>query len=135
MKVFGQFMRFFLNINTIWGLMILTAFVLCVVQHYQATTTRIPGDYLAEGENKVTIRVLGSDEEVCDFEYTLTRQSATLMIPSDDQKRQADRPWLIAATSVETGFALESESIVLPEAGARDGGYAARIIRTSGGAQ
>jgi len=39
-----------------------------------------------------------------------------------------------AALEGETGFALESESTVLPEAGARDGGYAARIVRTSGGA-
>ena len=63
MKVLGQFMRFVLNINTIWGLMILTAFLLCVVQHYQATTTRIPADCFAEGENTVTIRVLGADED------------------------------------------------------------------------
>jgi len=38
-----------------------------------------------------------------------------------------------AALEGEDGFSLESESIVIPEAGARDGGYAARIIRASGG--
>jgi spore maturation protein A len=107
MKVFGQFMRFILNINTIWGLMILTAFVLCVVQHYQATTTRIPNDCLVEGENTVTIRVQGSDKEVRDFEYTLTRQSGTLAIRPEDQHRQTDRPWLISATPVESGFLLK----------------------------
>ena len=107
MRVFGQFMRFFLNINTIWGLMILTAFLLCVVQHYRATTSAIPADRLLEGENTVTIRVLGSDKEVRDFEYTLTRQSGTLAIRPEDQHRQADRPWLISATPVETGFLLK----------------------------
>jgi len=107
MKVFGQVMRFILNINTIWGLMILTAFVLCVVQHYQATTTRIPSDCLTEGDNTVTIRVQGSDDETRDFEYTLVRQSATLAIRPEDQQRQADRPWLISATPIETGFALK----------------------------
>ena len=107
MRVFGQFMRFFLNINTIWGLMILTAFVLCVVQHYRATTSAIPADRLLEGENTVTIRVAGGTEEVRDFQYTLTRQSGTLAIRPEDQHRQADRPWLISATPVETGFLLK----------------------------
>jgi spore maturation protein A len=107
MKVFGQFMRFILNINTIWGLMILTAFVLCVVQHYQATTTRIPNGCLVDGENTVTIRVLGSDKETRDFKYTLTRESGTLAIRPEDQHRQADRPWLISATPVESGFLLK----------------------------
>jgi spore maturation protein A len=107
MKVLGQFMRFVLNINTIWGLMILTAFLLCVVQHYQATTTRIPADCFAEGENTITIRVLGADEEARDFEYTLTRQSTTLTIQPEDQRRQAEKPWLISATPLEAGFALK----------------------------
>jgi spore maturation protein A len=107
MRIFGQCMRFILNINTIWGLMILTAFVLCVVQHYQATTTRIPAECFAEGENTVTIRVLGSDKETRDFEYTLTRKSAALVIHPEDQGRQADRPWLISATPVEGGFLLK----------------------------
>jgi len=39
-----------------------------------------------------------------------------------------------AALEGEQAFAIDSESIVLPEAGARDGGYAARIVRSSGGA-
>ncbi|MHC5054525.1 MAG: transcription antitermination factor NusB [Planctomycetota bacterium] len=39
-----------------------------------------------------------------------------------------------AALEEEAGFALESESTVLPEPGARDGGYAARIVRETGGA-
>jgi len=43
-----------------------------------------------------------------------------------------------AALEGVTGFSIDSESTVLPEPGARDGGYAARIVkivRTSGGAQ
>jgi spore maturation protein A len=107
MKVFGQCMRFVLNINTIWGLMILTAFVLCVVQHYQATTTRIPSSCLVAGENTVTIRVLGSDKETRDFKYTLTRKLGTLAIRPEDQHRQVDSPWLISATPVEGGFLLK----------------------------
>jgi len=39
-----------------------------------------------------------------------------------------------AALEGEDGFSLESESIVLPEAGARDGGYAAKIVCSNGGA-
>src|SRR5690606_15420847 len=34
MKPLGSFLRYLLNINTIWAVMILTGFVLCVVQHY-----------------------------------------------------------------------------------------------------
>ncbi len=107
MRVLGQFMRFFLNINTIWGLMILTAFLLCVVQHYQATTTRVPADCFAEGENTVTIRIRGSDKEVRDFQYALTRQSGRLAIQPEDQRQQTEKPWLISATPIETGFLLK----------------------------
>jgi 16S rRNA (cytosine967-C5)-methyltransferase len=39
-----------------------------------------------------------------------------------------------AALEDATGFALESEAIILPEAGRRDGGYSARIVRSSGDA-
>ncbi len=39
-----------------------------------------------------------------------------------------------AALEGEPGLVLESESTVLPEPGRRDGGYAARIVRSSGGA-
>lgn len=58
MKIIGTLFRFLISINTIWGLMILTAFVLCVVQHYLPTTSLIPLSSLAEGENALNVRVI-----------------------------------------------------------------------------
>jgi spore maturation protein A len=87
--------------------MILTAFLLCVVQHYQATTTAIPADCFVDGENTVTIRVAGRDEETHDFQYTLTRHSGALTIRPEDQTEQGEKPWLISATPVGSGFLLK----------------------------
>ena len=39
MKVVGPLLRYVLNINTIWGAMIVISFLLCVVQHY------LPADF------------------------------------------------------------------------------------------
>lgn len=107
MKLLGKLVRFFLNINTIWGLMILTAFFACLWQHYRPTTTTIPASYLREGENTVTIRLVGGDGEARDFQYTLTMQSGTLVIRPEDQQQQAEKPWLISATPMGTDFLLK----------------------------
>jgi spore maturation protein A len=93
MKLLGRFARFFLNINTIWGLMILAAFVLCVVQHYWPTTTSIPADWIQEGDNAITIRMTNRNGELQDFQYTLTMRSGALVIAPEDRQEHAELKW------------------------------------------
>lgn len=107
MKLLGRFARFFLNINTIWGLMILAALVLCVVQHYRPTTTTIPADWIEEGDNAVTIRMANRNGELRDFQYTLTMRSGELAIAPEDRQEHAERPWLISARQIGPGVLLK----------------------------
>ena len=107
MKLLGKFMRFFLNINTIWGLMILTAFLLCVYQHYWPTTTTIPPGCLEQGENTVTIRIHSRDDQARDFKYVLTMQAGALAIRPEDQQQQPDSPWLISVTPTGAAYRLK----------------------------
>ncbi len=106
MRILGDLMRSILNINTIWGLMILSAFVLCVGQHYTPTTTLIPGELLRDGENRLTILAPGSDGTPQACEYTLRLVPGELRIAPDDQIHQPNRPWLISTRRVDAGYAL-----------------------------
>lgn len=102
MKLFGTLFRYFLNINTIWGLMILVAFVLCAYQQWTPVTTRIPADQLHAGVNKVTIRVMDlGGENVKPFDYDLTLGDAGLSIPEEYRKIQNERPWLVSAKLID----------------------------------
>jgi spore maturation protein A len=93
----GQLARFFLNINTIWGLMILIAFFACVYQHYAATTTVLPADRFREGQNTLLIRIAVPDAGTSDFEYEVTQQAGKLAFKPEDQEENPDQPWLISA--------------------------------------
>jgi spore maturation protein A len=107
MNALTRALRSFLNINTIWGLMILTAFVLCVVQHYQATTTALPVDGLDEGGNTITIRTMDRQGQIHNFDYTLTLRAGELLLKSDDQVEQNERPWLISTRPAGNAFLLK----------------------------
>jgi len=107
LKLPGQLARFFLNINTIWGLMILIAFFACVFQHYSATTTVVPAERLQEGENTLIIRIAVPDAGSTDFEYELTQQAGELAIKPEDQHENPDRPWLISARRSNGAVVLE----------------------------
>lgn len=107
MKLLSGLIRSILNINTIWGLMILAAFLLCVVQHYLPTTTAIPAESFTEGDNRLTIRVPGKDREFQDFQYTLRMRSGQLELPPEDCQEQPAQPWLIAAERVQDTFLLK----------------------------
>jgi spore maturation protein A len=107
LKLPGQLARFLLNINTIWGLMILIAFFACVYQHYAATTTVVPADSFREGENALVIRIAVPDAGVTDFEYEVTQQNGGLIIKPEDQHENPDRPWLISAQRSKGAAVLE----------------------------
>ena len=85
MRVLGKFMRSVLNINTIWGLMILTAFFLCVIQHYLPTTTTIPADDLREGQNTIVIRTVDRKNEVHTSLHELTVTAGQPVLSAADE--------------------------------------------------
>jgi spore maturation protein A len=108
MKTVGSLLRYLLNINTIWGLLILVAFVLCLVQHYLPVSTTIPADTLHAGTNAVLIQVMDMDgKKVTPFEYSLTLGPGGLIIPDEDRRIQAERPYLISARAARTGYTLK----------------------------
>jgi len=106
MKLLGSVLRGLLNINTIWGLMILLAFALCVVQHYRPTTTVIPGDALRDGANTIAIGLTPGKGAEQVHEYTLTRGADGVTIAADDAKRNSARPWLIRTERVNDALLL-----------------------------
>jgi len=111
MRVLGTFMRAVLNINTIWGLMILISFFLCAAQHYLPTTSVIPVDRLTDGDNTLTVRLAasggGEDGAPGSFDYTLPMRAGELAIEPTDQERGRERPWLISTERVGEGVLLK----------------------------
>lgn len=55
-KFLGDAVRVMLNINTIWGLMILIAFAFCVVQHYVPTSTSFDLQDVPAGKLKIAVQ-------------------------------------------------------------------------------
>jgi spore maturation protein A len=104
MAFIGQLIRSLLNINTIWGLMILSAFVLCVVQHYQPTTTTLAAQQLATGDNTITITVTGQGDARFERTFTITRTGDQLSFDDAARTRNDKRLWLIAAERIPGGF-------------------------------
>lgn len=107
MKILGALVRYVLNINTIWGLMILTAVVLCAAQHYLPTTTVIPVDRLKSGPHSVTIRVADKDDKVSAFDFTVTSDASSLLIARSDRDRRPGQPWLVSAKRVGEAYLLK----------------------------
>jgi spore maturation protein A len=107
MKVVGPLLRYVLNINTIWGAMIVISFLLCVVQHYLPTTTTIGASCFSAGANAVTIRVTDSKKQTQSFAYTLNLRAGELLIADADRVVRSDRPWLISALRAGSAFLLK----------------------------
>ena len=97
MQLLGRFLRYVLNINTIWGLMILISFVACVVQHYLPTTTRLPASSLREGENTLSLRITDADGTARSFAFALRALGAEILIAPQDREEKPDAPWLLSA--------------------------------------
>ena len=107
MKLIGAMLRSLLNINTIWGLMILIAFLLCAAQHYLPTTTVIAASWLTDGKNQITIRTPGQNGEPQDTKFTLTLSDGHLKIDPEDRRDDEATPWLISAERVGDGYLLK----------------------------
>ncbi|MDM8007236.1 MAG: nucleoside recognition domain-containing protein [Phycisphaerae bacterium] len=110
MKILGSLFRCLLNINTIWGLMILVSFGLCVGQHYLPTTTAIPTGALQEGHNSLTIRLKGPEGQVKAFDCPVWLNAGNLVLSADAKDENRGRPWLISTRQVNGGHLLKWDS-------------------------
>ncbi len=106
MKVIGGIIRYFLNINTIWGLMILAAFVLCLAQHFLPTRTVVPESTVLEGDNVVTIVFDNGVDGERRFEFVVGCEDGALVIRSEDTVRAEGRPWLVGGQRVGAAYVL-----------------------------
>ncbi len=80
-------LRALLNINTIWGLMILAAFGVCLARHYQSQRTLIPTELISADASVINIRVtaLGSDAQVArSFAFSQGANGPTLAPLDED---------------------------------------------------
>lgn len=107
MRLIGGLLRYVLNINTVWGVMILVSFALCIAQHYLPTTTAIGADKLHTGGNTLTIRIVNPNKEIKSFDYKVALGPGGLAIAPEQQTPRKDRPWLISAKPVGAGFVLK----------------------------
>lgn len=97
----GKTFRYILNINTIWGLMIIISLIAAVVQHFTPTTSWVPLDRLQPGENQVEITLTDKDDQVYSSQYTISFDGSLLLIPADIEEPEDEegRPWLMGAVS------------------------------------
>ncbi|NLE59721.1 MAG: hypothetical protein GX616_15280 [Planctomycetes bacterium] len=110
MRTQGDLLRYLLNINTVWGLMILSAFGLCVAQHYLPTTTVIPAGAVRDGLNMLTVRIKGPGDRAASFDCPLWLGPDGLNLPADAKLRGEGRPWLISARRIDGGHLLKWDS-------------------------
>jgi spore maturation protein A len=107
MKAIGSIFRYVLNINTVWGLMILSAFAACVVQHYLPTTSRVPAGQLASGRNVLTLRLAAAGKVPArSFELPVVLEHGELSVPADLRIRSKERPWLISVDREGTAWRI-----------------------------
>jgi len=97
MASFGRFFRYILNINTIWGFMIVVSLIAAVIQHYAPTTSWIAVEKLQPGENQIEITLTDKDDNAYSAKYTVSFDGNELTVPSGLGKLDQDsnEPWLI----------------------------------------
>lgn len=101
MPKFGSVFRYILNINTIWGLMILISFGAAIFQHYTPKTSWIPANQFVAGENKIKIVLKDKDKAEHIAEYRLLYSAGMLTMPEKLPERGKDSqdPYLIGTSA------------------------------------
>ncbi len=79
MKFIGVFFRWLLTMNTVWGLMIVTAFFLTVYRQYSPKVVLTNAEDWREGPNKVTVR-LGTGEKAEEIIGRVVRKGQTFEV-------------------------------------------------------
>lgn len=90
MKAMGGFFRYVLNINTIWGAMILVAFFACALQQVMPQKTEIPGSLLQEGANTLVIKWKDKDGEAHEIPLVLEYQASEVQVAAEQPKPAED---------------------------------------------
>lgn len=97
MKFVKAFFRWLLTMNTVWGLMIVSAFGMTAYKHNTAVPSRISSSLFKDGANELAIVI--PDEEGKDVETTFTLQRAGGRIDIPDAykaKTKDNTPYLVA---------------------------------------
>ncbi len=112
MNSLGSLFRWLLNINTVWGLMILSALGLTAIQHYTPTTSTIDATVWQGGQNEVDIKVVGKDDAVYESRFTLNYGPNGLVIPESDKQEEPKVPYLISARQQNGVTLLKWENLL-----------------------
>ncbi len=78
----GKLFRYLLNINTIWGAMIVVSLLAAGLQHFLPTTSWIAPERWQEGTNRVEIQVKDSKGGVHQATFQATFDRGVLIVPS-----------------------------------------------------
>jgi spore maturation protein A len=104
--------RYLLNINTIWGLLILSAFVLCVVQHYAPTRSVLSKQLLSEGDQTLAFHIgakSADGDKVLRFTRTLRLADGALSVveaPPAAAGETGDAPRISRITPYADAFVI-----------------------------
>lgn len=97
MNKLGPFFRYFLNINTIWGFMILVAFLLTVYQHYAPYKSHFNPAVFQPGENTVLIKVTDKDDKVHESEFKVQNEGGKLVLAKESLQEDDFKPYLFGS--------------------------------------
>lgn len=102
MKLVSGFFRWLLTMNTVWGLMIVSAFILTVYKHYTPEVNRIDQALFTEGANKLVINVFDQAEKLTPTEYTVERAGSDIRLAATQPQttRTAELKSLVGAAGV-----------------------------------
>jgi spore maturation protein A len=97
----GKLFRYLLNINTIWGAMIVVSLLAAGLQHFRPTTSWIAPERWQEGTNQVEIQLTDPEGEIYKASFTVDFDGTSITVPSIVEEPEADEgtPWLIGSTS------------------------------------
>jgi spore maturation protein A len=96
MRFIGAFFRWLLTMNTVWGLMIVTAFFLTVYKQYTPKVTLTGASLWQDGANSLVIKVFDKDGKARETGFNLAREQGTIAIPDEYRKQDGDKPFLAA---------------------------------------
>ncbi|MCX7964350.1 MAG: hypothetical protein N2644_07730 [Candidatus Sumerlaea chitinivorans] len=85
---FGVFMRWLLTMNTVWGLMIITSFVVTVYRQYSPKTALVPDEAWLEGPNRLVVKIIGKDDKPVETVFSVVRRGNSIDVPPASAKSE-----------------------------------------------
>lgn len=106
MRFLGDAIRVILNINFIWGAMILTAFVFCVVQDYMPTRTPLDLSDVPPGEITFSIQPPTEDDKKEEFVLLTGQWDGANFTPTEFERKKTSVVKLAELTPIAGGHLL-----------------------------